>query len=159
MILGNELQQTSYTIVGASSTGGQTTLDFGDTLFIVQMGGVESVDNAAKTVKLQHLERVDGQLHTGRWLYNEDKSQGFRIAKIGGGTATLEAGEVDLDTVFTDIDGDGRRQFWISDIGPGDTYRIPNRIFVERKTPHLYSVHTLTECGVVVPGAEVENTQ
>lgn len=154
-ILGNELQSTSYTIVDATSAGGRTTLDFGDTLFVVQMGAVDSVDSAAKTVKLLHLERVDGQLHTGRWLYNEDKSQGFRIARIGGGIATLEAGDVDLDGVFTDLDGDGRRQFWISDIGPSDTCRIPNRVFVERRTPQLYFVHTLTECQVTVPGAEV----
>ncbi len=155
VILGNELQSTSYTITSAESAGGRTTLGFGDTLFIVQMGAVESVDNAAKSLRLLHLERVDGQMHAGRWLYNEDKSQGFRIARIAGGTATVEAADVNLDTVFTDIDGDGRRQFWISDIGPGDTYRVPNRVFLERRTPQLYLVHTLTECRVTVPGAEV----
>ena len=31
-----------------------------------------------------------------------------------------------------DADGDGRRQLWISDIGPNDGYRIPTACYVTR---------------------------
>ncbi len=76
--------------------------------------------------------RVDGGMHAGRWLYNEDKSKGFRIASISGNTFTLEDVEENLDEIFTDADGDGRRLYWISDIGPGDTYRIPTSTYYSR---------------------------
>jgi len=69
--------------------------------------------------------RTDGGMHEGRWLYNEDRSAGFRMAEIKGRSFTLEGVEGDLDDVFTDADGDGRRLYWVSDIGPGDTIRIP----------------------------------
>jgi hypothetical protein len=39
----------------------------------------------------------------------------------------------DLDAVFGDANNDGRRLFWISDIGPGDTFRLPLVAQLERK--------------------------
>jgi len=136
VILGNELQRTSYTIEDAKVTGDNTVLGFGDVLFVIGMGAVAETDQDAKTLtsdrKLTGYGRVDGGMHTGRWLYNEDKSQGFRIASITGKTFTLEQVDGNLDEVFTDADGDGRRLYWISDIGPGDTYRIPTSTYYSR---------------------------
>ncbi len=39
---------------------------------------------------------------------------------------TVEAAGGDLAQAFGDTDGDGRRPYWISEIGPGDTCRIPS---------------------------------
>ncbi len=151
MILGNELQRTSYTIVDVAVADGQTTVGFGDTLMLVQMGYVEATDDAAGTLTLAKLGRVDGGQHQGRWLYNEDRSVGLRIVARAGSAFTVEGAENPLDEVFADLDGDGRRQFWVSDIGPGDTWRVPTVTYVERAQPNLYRVHAMTEVELSVP--------
>jgi len=136
VILGNEIQKTSYTIKDAKVTNGSTTLDFGDVLFTIGMGAVAEADQVANTITsdrpLTGYGRVDGGRHAGRWLYNEDKSRGFRIAAITDNKFELEAVDGDLAEIFADADGDGRRQYWISDIGPGDTYRIPSTTYYAR---------------------------
>ena len=128
-ILGNELHQTSYTIVEAEVVDGATRLCFGDVLFTVGMGVVAEIDQSTGRIisdrELTGYGRTDGGRHAGRWLYNEDKSRGFRIASVDGHELVLEGGDGDLAGIFRDTDGDGRRQYWISDIGPGDTFRIP----------------------------------
>lgn len=129
MILGNDLHSTSYTIKQAEVANERTKLSFGDVLYVVGMGAVTATNPEAKTVTsdrdLTGYGRVDGGMHVGCWLYNEDKSKGFRIASIAGHDFTLEGVEGDLEEVFADADGDGRRLYWVSDIGPGDTCRIP----------------------------------
>jgi len=136
MILGNELHQTSYTIEDVEVVDGRTRLRFGDVLYVIGMGVVADIDSDAATVasdrELSGYGRVDGGLHVGRWLYNENRSKGFRIARIENQAFRLGASERDLNAVFTDADGDGRRVYWISDIGPGDTYRIPTATHYER---------------------------
>ena len=137
VILGNERHKTSYTIKGAQVAGGKTTLGFGDVLYVIGMGAVTGTDQDAMTVisdrPLAGYGRVDGGLDEGRWLYNEDKSKGFRITSIDGSKVVLEAVDSDLVTVFADADGDGRRLYWISDIGPGDTFRIPVTTYYARQ--------------------------
>jgi len=155
IVLGNELQQTSYTIVRASVGDGSTTLEFGDTLFLIQMGYVEEIDSDNSVLKLAKLGRVDGRQHQGRWLYNEDKSVGLRIVKCSGNAFTVEGVEGDLNEIFADLDGDGRRLYWVSDIGPGDSYRIPTITYVERRGPHLYRVQAMTDVELTVPQAKV----
>jgi hypothetical protein len=148
-ILGNELHQTSYTIKQATLKDGQTELSLGDVLCLVGMGKVTAVDQKAATVTtdttLTGYGRVDGGQHQGRWLYNEDKSQGFPIASFGGGVFKLENVTGDLETIFGDKDGDGLRRFWISDIGPGDTFRLPATTYVERQGNGQYRVQMMTE--------------
>ncbi|GEM_PF-764627 len=151
LIVGNELQQTSYTIVGAQVADGRTTLSFGDTLMLVQMGPVEATDDAAGTVAVSKLGRVDGAQHRGRWLLNEDRSVALRITNVAGSTFTVEGAQQPLDAIFTDPDGDGRRQFWVSDIGPGDGWRLPAVTFVERVRPNFYRVEAMTEVELSVP--------
>ncbi len=135
-ILGNELQRTSYTIRRAEVADQATTLDFGHVLLTIGMGAVAAADEAAKTITadrpLSGYGRIDGGRHAGRWLYNEDKSKGFRIGSIRGQTFTLEDVEGSLEDIFTDADGDGRRLYWISEVGPGDTYRIPTTTYYAR---------------------------
>ncbi|MBT3374694.1 MAG: hypothetical protein HN742_39440 [Lentisphaerae bacterium] len=130
VILGNELHQTNYTIVTAkAAAGGGTTLSFGDVLYVVGMGAVAGVDAEDGVVRadraLTGVGKIDGGRHQGRWLYNENMSEGFRIQGVEGRAFTLAAPGDELDKVFPDVDGDGRRVYWISDIGPGDTFRIP----------------------------------
>ncbi len=151
MILGNELQQTAYTIVSVRSEAGHTEFSFGDVSCLVQMGPVTSIDEAASIVRLGLLGRVDGALHQGRWLYNEDYSAGFRIESINGDAYTVAANEASLNAAFSDPDGDGRRQYWISDIGPGDTYRIPSVTWVKRLDGGTYHVKAMTEVKLGVP--------
>lgn len=149
VILGNELHQTSYTIKRVTTKDGKTQLQFGDVLFLVGMGKVTAVDQKAGTIttdtQLNGYGRVDGGQHQGRWLYNEDKSQGFRIAAFSGTQFKLERVEGDLATIFGDKDGDGLKRFWISDIGPGDTFRIPTMTYAERVGPGQYRVQMMTE--------------
>jgi hypothetical protein len=151
LILGNDLQQTSYTIRDAQVADGRTTLSFGDTLMLVQMGPVLETDDAAGTVTLGKLGRVDGGHHEGRWLLNEDRSVWLPITKVAGNVFTVEGAQQPLDEIFTDVDGDGRRQFWVSDVGPGDTWRLPAVTFVERVRPNLYRVDAMTEVKLSVP--------
>lgn len=136
VILGNELSRTSYTIKGARVAGDTTTLHFGDVLFTVGMGAVAGIDPAASSItsdrRVAGYGRTEAGRHAGRWLYNEDQSTGFRITSIHGKSLKLDRMEGDLDAVFTDTDGDGRRLYWISDIGPGDSYRIPTTTYFER---------------------------
>ena len=158
VILGNELHQTSYTIQQAVVKGTQTELQFGDVLCVVGMGRVTAVNQKAGTVStdttLTGYGRVDGGRHQGRWLYNEDKSQGFRIAKFDGTAFALEQVTGDLATVFSDKDGDGLKRFWVSDIGPGDTFRLPATTYVERIGPGQYRVQMMTEVQLGVRSQE-----
>ncbi len=136
VMLGNELQSTNYMITDAKTAGGKTTLSFGNVLFIMAMGEVAEIDENAKVITsdrpLAGYGHVDGGRHAGRWLYNDDKSQGFRIASIGGKKLTLEGVEGDLSAIFNDRNGDGRAQYWVSDIGPGDTFRLPVTTYYSR---------------------------
>ena len=129
VIIGNALHQASYTIVAAEAVEGGTRLHFGDTLFTVGMGAVAAVDTEAGTVtadrELAGYGRIDGGRHAGRWLFTEDKSRGLRIEAVEGKVFRLAGTSPDIDTAFGDLDADGRRLYWISDIGPGDTCRIP----------------------------------
>jgi hypothetical protein len=133
-IFGNELHSTSYTIVEAVDQGDKTALHFGDTLLIIGMGAVAQVDGNAllSDRDLSGYGRVDGGKHQGRWLYNESRTRGFRINAIQGRTFALDSTDVNLDDVFIDADGDGRRLYWISGLGPGDTYRMPATTHYQR---------------------------
>lgn len=155
VVLGNEQHQTSYTIKSATVANGKTTLGFGDTLCVVGMGKVTAVDEKAGTVttdtRLTGYGRVDGGQHAGRWLYNENKSAGFRIQSFTGTALKLAGAPGNLDAVFSDADGDGLRRFWISDIGPGDTWRLPAVTYVQRTRLGLYQVRMMTEVELRVP--------
>ncbi|MBI3923681.1 MAG: heparinase II/III family protein [Armatimonadetes bacterium] len=155
VLLGNDLHQTSYTIKEAKVSGNRTTIGFGDVLFLVGMGHVGKVDSTAKTVEsataLTGYGKIEGGRHAGRWLYNEDKSKGFRIATIEGNTFKLDGVTGDLASIFKDTDGDGRVCYWISDVGPGDTFRIPATTFVRRLRPGQYEVQAMTEVKLTAP--------
>ena len=134
--LGNDLQREAYTVTAAAAVEGGTRLGFGDVLFIIGMGAVAETDAAAGSVTsdrdLVGYGRIDGGRHTGRWLYAEDRSEGRRIDAIAGRAFTLQDPPGDLDALFTDTDGDGRRLYWIVDVGPGDTCIIPSVTWWER---------------------------
>ncbi len=134
IISGNELHITSSTITHARVEGNTTVLEFGDVLSIVGMGAVAALDGATLTADrpLTGYGKIEGGRHQGRWLYNEDKTRGFRIGAIVGNSFVLEGVEGNLGAVFTDADGDGRALYWISDIGPGDEYIIKSVTSVQR---------------------------
>lgn len=145
VICSNELHQTSYMIVKAEVRGNQTVLSLGDVLCVVGMGAVAEFDQAAGVLvsdrEFGAYGRTEHDRHAGRWIYNEDKSQAFRLAAIEGGKKLKLAGVTgDLATVFADKDGDGRRLYWISDVGPGDDWRLPTAVWVKRQAPGIYAV-------------------
>ncbi len=137
VILGNDLQSTSYTVTEAAAVDGGTRLGFGDVLLIVGMGEVAATDAAAGTItsdrNLQSGARTDGGHHEGRWLFTEDRSRGWRIATVDRTTLTLQEPPEELEAAFPDADGDGRRLYWIVDAGPGDVCRIPAVTWYERE--------------------------
>lgn len=154
-ILGNELHRTSYTVRQVKPQGQQTVLGFGDVLFLVGMAKATGFDQKAAAVltdtQLDGYGRVDGGRHQGRWLYNEDRSRASRIVRYGGGRFVLEGVQGELDQVYTDVDQDGRRQLWISDLGPGDTFRVPSITHVTRVRPNLYNLQAMTEVTLSLP--------
>jgi endogenous inhibitor of DNA gyrase (YacG/DUF329 family) len=145
-IIGNDVHQTSYTVQSVSVEGGRSRIELGDVLFVVGMGTVARVDEAAGLVQsaesLTTYGRIEHNRHQGRWLYNDDKSQGFRIKEASSTTFTLEGAPADLSQVFNDRDGDGRALYWISDIGPGDLCRLPTITYLQRRGTGLYNLQT-----------------
>jgi len=154
-ILGNDLHQTSYTVRAVRREGDRTILEFGDTLFTVGLARLTEIDQNAGTVatdtQLTGYGRVDGGRHQGRWLYNEDKTKGLHIESFEGGKFRLTTDGQDLASIFTDANGDGRALLWLSDIGPGDTFRLPSVTSLQRKQPGLYDIQMTTEVCVEVP--------
>ncbi len=137
VFLGNEDITNNYTITSAEVADGQTTLGFGDVLSTIGMGCVTATEDEAGAITADRAFSgygyFEGGRHVGRWIYNEDRSRGFRITAIDGGTRfTLATDGANLGEAFTDADGDGRRQFWISDAGVGDTWRIPAATWFQR---------------------------
>lgn len=155
IMFSNALHQTSFTIKSVKIEGAKTILGFGDTLFIAGMALAQDFDNEAGTIvttsSLAGYGKTYSGRHQGRWLYNEDKSQAFRIKDVNGSILVLESNGADLATCFKDTDGDGRRQLWISDIGPGDAFKLPVTTFVKRVAPNEYQVETMTEVNLSVP--------
>jgi len=130
VIISNDQHKTSYTITSAKVEGKRTVLSFGDVLYIVGMGAVAAVDEQAHVITadrdLVGYGCTDAGRHQGRYLYNETKTKGLKIAAVQGRRQfVLEKGSGALDEIFTDADRDQRRLYWISDIGPGDTVFIP----------------------------------
>ncbi|MCD6362113.1 MAG: heparinase II/III family protein [Armatimonadetes bacterium] len=159
VIMGNELHSTSYTIREVRVADGHTTLGFGDVLMLVGMGEATGTDSEAATVttdtQFTGYGRVDGGKHAGRWLLNEDRSAGYRIASFNGRVFTLDGVEGDLDAVYTDADGDGRRRFWIGDVGPGDWCRLVNVVRVRRVGGGTFEVAMNGGVGMAVPKSEL----
>jgi hypothetical protein len=155
IIFSNPEHQTSFTITSAKVVGGKTVIGFGDILSVAGMAFAAGSDSKAGTVDtatpIAGYGKTFSGRHQGRWLYNDDKSQGLRIKSCGGTRFVLDSGEKDLSTVYKDMDGDGRNYLWISDIGPGDNFRIPSTTYVQRVRPNLYRVQTMTEAQVSVP--------
>lgn len=135
VMLHNNLHSASYTVAEARSVEGGTRLGFGDVLCVIGMGAVEDIAEGGVVMADRDLlgyGRIDAGRHAGRWLYTEDRSQGFRVAEVTRREFTLEGAPDDLEAVFTDADGDGRRLYWIVDAGPGDRLRMPGVLWVER---------------------------
>ncbi|MGE5532328.1 MAG: heparinase II/III family protein, partial [Bacteroidota bacterium] len=155
IIFSNPEHQTSFTIASAKVVGGKTMIGFGDILSIAGMAFAAGSDSKGGTVDtttpIAGYGKTFSGRHQGRWLYNDDKSQGLRIKSCGGTHFALDSEGKDLAAIYKDLDGDGRNYLWISDIGPGDSFRIPSTTYVQRVRPNLYRVQTMTEAQVSVP--------
>ena len=152
---GNDLARCSYTIKSARVEGGKTIIGFGDILPIVRMDAVKALDEAASVVEavgpLSGYGKIQNDQQQGRWLYNEDKSQGLLIESVSGTKLKLRTEGKKLTDIYQDANGDGRNQLWIMDMGPGDTFRIPSATFVTRVRPGVYQVDTMTPAEVSLP--------
>lgn len=152
----NELHRTSYMVQKTETRGQRTIVYLGDVLCIVGMGAVAEFD-AKEPVLVADREfasygRTEHDRHAGRWIYNEDKSRCFRLAAITSGKRLkLEGVTGDLSAIFTDADGDGRRLYWISDLGPGDTWRLPTATWIKRQGPGLYEAQAQTRVTLTLP--------
>ena len=73
----------------------------------------------------------------------------MRILSASGTQLKLEKPDKPLAEIYTDADGDGRRQLWISDLGPGDRFRIPSMTWAQRTGAGPYQVQTMTQAEVV----------
>jgi hypothetical protein len=156
VIFGNDLHSTSYMVQKAEVTGGQTILLLGDVLCIVGMGAVQEFDQAKGALvsdrAFDTYGRTEHDRQAGRWIYNEDKSRCFRLAGIEQARRlVLEGATGDLAQAFTDADGDGRRLYWISDIGPGDGWRLPSVTWLKRRAGGVYDVEAQVEVKLTVP--------
>jgi len=152
----NELHRTSYMVQRAETKGQQTLVHLGDVLCLVGMGAVAEFATKESTLVADRefvaYGRTEHDRHAGRWIYNEDKTRCFRLAAITGGKRLrLEGVSGDLRAIFTDADGDGRRLYWISDLGPGDTWRLPTATWIKRQGPGLYEVQAQTKVTLTLP--------
>lgn len=129
VLLRNGLHSASYTVTEAEAVEGGVRLGFGAVLCTIGMGVVEATDPDAGTVTadrdLAGYGRIDSGRHAGRWLCTEDRAHAWRIAAADKRLFTLEGAPADLDARFTDVDGDGRRLYWVADVGPGDVLVMP----------------------------------
>ncbi|MHB8995864.1 MAG: heparinase II/III domain-containing protein [Armatimonadota bacterium] len=155
IIFSNPEHQTSFTITSAKVADGKTVIGFGDILSIAGMAFAAGSNRAEGTVDtttpIAGYGKTFSGRHQGRWLYNDDKSQGLRIKSCGGTRFVLDSEGKDLGAIYKDIDNDGRNYLWISDVGPGDSFRLPSTTYVQRVRPNLYRVQTLTQAQVSVP--------
>jgi len=158
LILGNERHSTSYMVVGAEVRDGQTIISLGDVLCLVGMGAVQDFAPEGVLVADRRFDtygRTEHDRHAGRWVYNEDQTQCFRLAAIEQAQRLkLEGVTGDLSQVFTDADGDGRRVYWLSDLGPGDTWRLPSVTWLRRQAPGVYDVQASVEVKLTLPRDE-----
>jgi hypothetical protein len=136
VMFGNKHHNTSYTIKNVNIVGDKTTLDFGNVPFIIRMGDVNTkLTNEECVISETPIKGngyVEGDRLLGRWIYNEDQSMGFRINAIKGNNFYIEKTTKNLNSFFNDTDGDGKSKYWVSDIGPGDSFRIPITAYYER---------------------------
>ncbi|MBU0608411.1 MAG: hypothetical protein KKI08_11035, partial [Armatimonadetes bacterium] len=155
IIFSNDVARCSYTIKSARVEGGKTIIGFGDILPIVRMDAVKALDEAAGVVEaigpLSGYGKIQNDQQQGRWLYNEDKSQGLLIESVSGTKLKLRTEGKKLADIYQDANGDGRNRLWIVDMGPGDSFRIPSATFVARVRPGVYQVDTMTQAEVSVP--------
>lgn len=159
LILGNERHSTSYMVVRAEVRDGHTVVSLGDVLCLVGMGVVQEFDPDGQTIlsdrRFDTYGRTEHDRHAGRWVYNEDRTRCFRLAAVEQAQRLrLDGVTGDLSEVFSDADGDGRRLYWISDVGPGDTWRLPSVIWLQRRAPGTYEVQAAVECRLTVPKGE-----
>ncbi len=129
LVMGAGRRPTSYQIVTARNVDGHTVLGFGDVLLLVGQGQTTGYDAAGKVVACDMTRfvgygRVDGGQHQGRWLLNESQAFGPRIDAVRN-TGFQAVFAADPDGFLADLDADGRRTFWIADVGPGERYTLP----------------------------------
>lgn len=155
IIFSNDLVRCSYTIKTVRVEGGKTIIGFGDILPIVRMDAVKALHEDTGSVEyvgpLEAYGKIQNERQHGRWLFNDDKSQGLLIEGIGSSRCKLRTEGKKLADIYKDANGDGRNQLWICDIGPGANFRIPCATFVTRVRPGLYQVETMTKAEVSVP--------
>jgi hypothetical protein len=145
--ISNSLHSTSYTIHSATSNGGKTVLNFGDVLPIVGEGHVTGVDMAkgtvtTDTVLLGHA-RVDGGLHTGRWLTDTKRQVTLKIKKFSGTVFQLES------KIPEGAFADGR--FFIVDFGSGDKVEVPSIQSVQREANGQYRIQSTLPFTLTLP--------
>ena len=155
VIFANELHSTSYPIKGVRRSGNNSIIELGEIIPIVGQGRITGVDTPSRVVstdtRLDRHNTVFAARHRGRRLLNEDRSAGFLISSFDRGRFNLKGVTGNLEDVFSDDNGDGRKEFWIADISPGDTFNIPSVTYLGRLEEGKYRLQIMTDVTMQLP--------
>jgi hypothetical protein len=155
VIISNSQHSTSYTVTKVETKGKRSILHFGDISPIEGLCEIKSVDEAAKSIQpgsrlSGYGIKWDGKRFPGYTLLNEDMTAAWRITEYSDRGFTVQA-DGDIAPKLTDSNGDGRKFFYIADIGPGDEVMIPAIVSVKRKSKGVFEVKSTIPYELIVP--------
>jgi hypothetical protein len=115
----------------------QTPILFGNANYLLHDGGlgeytprtgkiaVDGIDpDGAFLTTRNVLYLASSGFYKDKWLVNEDFTKWHRVENVSSGKVWLKE-KADLESEFTDSDGDGRITAYLYDIAPGQEFVIP----------------------------------
>lgn len=127
LFVGNEQRDNVFRVAAVTREGARTVLTMTAGL-LCGRGRVTGVDDEAKTIS-SDTRFMFTAMYPGMRALNE-RYEGFLPIRAAGRTFQLETAEA-LSTLFTDADGDGKSEFWVCVVGPGDRVRLVRTLTAE----------------------------
>ncbi|NUP99078.1 MAG: heparinase II/III family protein, partial [Armatimonadetes bacterium] len=119
--LGNDRRSNLLTITAARADGEAQVLT-ADASLIAGRGRVTGLDEKECALR-SDTSFLFSALYPGMWAVDEQQAEFRPILSVSRGAFQLAPGPT-LAEQFTDRDGSGKTEFWISAAGPGDTLRL-----------------------------------